>query len=69
MAGEPQQNGQDGMTPARLADMLSQAGGMEVAPMDIESDVQAGAPVLSNGSIPLVRYIRWLHTQVVNGVV
>ena len=67
MGGETQQDGQDGMTAEKMAELLSQGGRVMVTVNDVESDISAGAPVLPNGRIPLVPYIRWLHTQVVKG--
>jgi hypothetical protein len=67
MAREPQQNGQDGLTAEKLAELLSQGGRAMVTANDIDSDVKAGAPALPDGRILLLPYIRWLHVQVVKG--
>ena len=67
MAGEMQQDGQGSVTPKKLAELLSQAGGSKVTARAIRDDVKAGAPSLPDRTIPLMPYIHWLHDNVVNG--
>jgi hypothetical protein len=67
MAGQPQQEGQGSVTAATLAEVISQAAGSPVTEADILADVEAGAPVLPDGRVPLLQYIGWLYNQVVNG--
>jgi hypothetical protein len=69
VAEASRQSGQDGVPAEKLAELLSQNGKANVSPDDIRSDVQAGCPILPNGDVPLLPYIRWLHTQVVTGAV
>jgi len=54
---------QDALTAVKVAELLSH-GGIVVTPADVESDMAAGAPVLPDGRIPLLAYIRWLYMQV-----
>lgn len=67
MAVEFQQDGQGRVTAAKLADVLSQVGPL-VTESDILVDVQAGAPVESDGRVPMLDYFGWLYNQMVNGV-
>jgi hypothetical protein len=57
----------DAVTPARLATLLSQAGGQKVAAAELRADVAAGAPVLSDGRIPILPYVAWLYRRAVHG--
>lgn len=67
MQCESVQDGQAGVKPDALADLLSQASGKEITADDVASDVSAGAPSLTDGSIPLIGYVRWLVTKVLKG--
>jgi hypothetical protein len=55
------------LRPAKLASLLTQAGGAKVTAAEIRADVAAGAPQLPAGSIPLLPYIAWLHAKVATG--
>jgi hypothetical protein len=67
MAGQPQQDGQGSVTAATLAEVISQATDSPVTEADILDDVEAGAPVLSDGRISLLQYLSWLYNQMVGG--
>ncbi len=43
-----------------LARMLSAAGGKKITPQEIQSDIDAGAPMGRDGRISLVNYTAWL---------
>jgi len=44
--------------------LLSAAGGIRVAPDQVQSDIDAGAPVGPDGRINLVHYTAWLVREV-----
>lgn len=47
-----------------MARMLSAGGGKRVTVEALQKDIEAGAPMLSNGRINLVHYAAWLMREV-----
>lgn len=52
---------------ADLARLLSRAGGQPISVAMIETDLTAGAPVNSDGTINLVHYAAWLAKELGRG--
>lgn len=52
------------LTVEETARMLSAAGGKKVTPEEVRGDLEAGAPVGSDGRINLVHYAAWLAREV-----
>jgi len=49
-----------GLTPRRLAEVLSKVSGSPVTAESIESDIASGAPINPDGTLNLIRYAAWL---------
>jgi hypothetical protein len=64
MASAASENGDGLLTPAKLAEVLTAAGG-PVTEDQIRGDCERGAPHTADGMIPLLAYIAWLHREVV----
>jgi hypothetical protein len=47
-----------------MARLLSAAGNRKITPEQVQADIDAGAPVNSNGMLNLVTYAAWLLREV-----
>jgi len=64
MAAGASENGGGLLTPAKLAEVLTAAGGA-VSEEKIRGDCERGAPHTADGMIPLLAYIAWVHREVI----
>jgi hypothetical protein len=64
MASAASENGGGLLTPAKLAEVLTAAGGA-VTEDQIRGDCERGVPHTADGMIPLLAYIAWVHREVV----
>ena len=55
------------LTPAQAAKVLSAAAGRRIGEDHIREDIDAGAPVNTDGTINLVHYAAWLAREVARG--
>jgi hypothetical protein len=58
------QDGQGGLTPAKLASLFKQAG-CRVTAQSIRQDIRDGAPTV-DGLVPFTRYVIWLYHRMMN---
>jgi hypothetical protein len=56
-----------GLTVGQAAKVLSAAGGRRITEEELRADIDAGAPVNSDGTINLVHYTAWLVREVAGG--
>ncbi len=55
------------LTVAQAAKVLSAAGGRRITEDMLRTDIDAGAPVNTNGTINLVHYAAWLVREMAGG--
>ena len=55
------------LTPAQVAKILAAAGSRRITASMVRADIDAGAPVNSDGTINLVHYTAWLVREVACG--
>ena len=55
------------LTAEQLAKVLSAAGGRRITEEMIRSDIEAGAPVNSDGMVNLIHYTAWLVKEMAGG--
>jgi hypothetical protein len=48
----------------QLAKMLSSVGGKQITVEQLQADIDAGAPQLSDGNVNLIHYAAWLAREV-----
>ncbi len=65
--GKPQRNEKSGVSPTKIAELLTKGGKVRVSAKEVRADIQSGAPRLSERKMELLPYIRWLFIQVVQG--
>jgi len=56
-----------GLTVAQAAKVLSATGGRRITEAELRADIDAGAPVNSDGTINLVHYTAWLVKEMAGG--
>ena len=55
------------LTAEQLAKVLSAAGGRRITEEMIRADIEAGAPVNSDGTVNLIHYTAWLVKEMAGG--
>ena len=55
------------LTVAEVAKLLSAGGGKKITAEAIQADIDAGAPVNTNGTVNLVHYTAWLLREMQTG--
>lgn len=51
------------MSPAQVAEFLTRAGDKPVAEVDVQQDIEAGAPKNPDGTVNFLHYVAWLATK------
>lgn len=60
MVNQPTKINPQSLSIEEVSQLLSASGGKKITPQEIQSDIDAGAPVGRDGRISLVNYTAWL---------